>query len=330
VAPGNSILVGKQKYAIGSDRGGSPEVQFRDQNGNLIFSKRVFDPSFAGGVRTVVGDVNGDGFPDIIAAAGPGGTPTVVIIDGKSGEEISRFDAFESTFTGGLFVTTADFDRDGYDDIVITPDEGGGPRVMVRSGKDNHTMVDFYGIDDPNFRGGCRAAAADVNGDGTPDLIVAAGFGGGPRLAGFDGTSIAAGKPVAAFADFFVFEQTLRNEVYVTAGDLDADGYADVIAGGGPGGAPRVLALSGKRVVANAYEPLANFFAGDLNSRGGVRLAVKNLDNDAQADLVTASGTGDGSSIRRYTGKGIVSVELPTPESIDEAFPEFPGGVFVG
>jgi hypothetical protein len=329
VFPGNTALLNNKKFAVGPDRGGAPVVRYFDQAGTELFSKLVYASSFTGGVRTAAGDVNGDGTPDLVAAAGPGGPPTVVVLDGKSGAELRRFDAFEATFTGGLFVTTADFDRDGCDDLVITPDEGGGPRVMVRSGKDDHTLADFFGIDDPNFRGGCRPAAADVTGDGTPDLLVAAGFGGGPRLAGFDGASVAAGNPVRAFADFFVFEQTLRNGAYVTAGDLNADGYADVIAGGGPGGGPRVLALDGKRVLANAHEPLANFFAGDPTSRGGVRLVVKDLDNDVRADLVTAAGTGDGSAVRRYTGKGLAAA-APTPDAIDDAFPGFAGGVFVG
>ena len=82
-----------------------------------------------------------------------------------------------------------------------------------------------------------------MNGDGVGDLVVAAGFGGGPRVAGFDGTTLGAGTPAKLFADFFAFEQTLRNGVFVAAGDLDGDGFADLIAGGGPGGGPRVTAF---------------------------------------------------------------------------------------
>ena len=54
------------------------------------------------------------------------------------------------------------------------------------------------------------------------------------------------------FGDFFAFEQTLRNGVFVAAGDLDGDGFAEVIAGGGPGGGPRVLALSGTDLLGGA------------------------------------------------------------------------------
>ena len=125
---------------------------------------------------------------------------------------------FEAAFTGGVYVAAGDLTGDGVAELVITPDEGGGPRVRVFDGAGFGQVADFFGIDDPNFRGGARAAVGDVNGDGAGDLIVAAGFGGGPRVAGFDGRSLAVGRRTRLFADFFAFEQGLRNGVFVAAG----------------------------------------------------------------------------------------------------------------
>ena len=102
-----------------------------------------------------------------------------------------------------------------------------------------------------------------------PDLIVAAGFGGGPRVAGFSGATLAGSAPQKLFADFFLFEPSVRDGVYLAVGDLDGDGKADIIGGGGPGGGPRVLALSGLDLLGNKQTQLANFFAGDANARGG-------------------------------------------------------------
>src|SRR5262249_11982565 len=143
-----------------------------------------------------------------------------------------------------------------------------------------------------SFRGGARAALGDVNGDGTPDLAVSAGFLGGPRTALFDGTTLLGGSPARLVRDLFAFPgaeaTTLRNGVFVAAGDGDGDGKADLIFGGGPGGAPRVFILSGVLVAANNVAgaqatPVANFFvAGNTSDRGGVRVAAKDADGDGK------------------------------------------------
>src|SRR5207237_2432808 len=136
------------------------------------------------------------------------------------------------------------------------------------------TLDDFLAIDDSNFRGGVRLALGDVNGDGTADLVVGAGFGGGPRVVVYDGAALAAGNQVKLVADFFAFESTLRNGVFPAVGDLNGDGCGDLIFGAGPGGSPRVLALDGRAAQAGVQSELANFFAGDASSRLGVEVGT--------------------------------------------------------
>src|SRR5207302_1693982 len=96
-------------------------------------------------------------------------------------------------------------------DIAVSPDQGGGPRVVIFSGFDSSVLANFLGIEDPNFRGGARVSMADMNGDGFPDVLVGAGFGGGPRVSIFDGFELALGNTTHLVPDFFVFEETLRN-----------------------------------------------------------------------------------------------------------------------
>jgi hypothetical protein len=315
-------------YAFGQDAGGTSLV---GAAGGVDSNLTAF-PGFSGGVRVAVADFNQDGEADLVVGTGPGAPTRIRIIDGVTQTDLFSVQPFEPAFTGGVFVSAGDLTGDGVPDLIVTPDEGGGPRVQVYDGKTFAKVADFFGIDDPKFRGGARTAVGDINGDGVPDLIVAAGFGGGPRLAVYDGKSATSGRPVRLFNDFFVFEQTLRNGVFVTAGDLNGDGFADVIVGGGPGGGPRVLALSGKDLTtsgsANPVQ-LANFFAGDPTSRGGVRVAAKDLDGDNRADLVT--GAGAGGAIAAYVGSAIpVDGQPPELWSFADAFPGFTGGVFVG
>src|SRR5262249_42337903 len=79
-----------------------------------------------------------------------------------------------------------DFNGDGKADLVVSPDQGGGPRVSIYDGAAAggglvSLIADFFGIGDANFRGGDWTATGGINGDGVPDLVVAAGFLGGPR-----------------------------------------------------------------------------------------------------------------------------------------------------
>ncbi len=341
VGPGGGPAI--NLFAAGADAGGSGAVVYNN-DGSTRFTLDPF-PGFTGGVRVATGDVTGDGVDDLIFGTGPGGPPRVAVFDGGTQAKRLEFLAFESTFTGGVYVAAGDFDRDGKADVVVTPDEGGGPVVAVFRGSalasgDVVELVRFLGIDDPNFRGGARAAVGDVNGDGVPDIVVSAGFLGGPRISIWDGTTVAAGtKPTTPLANFFAFEDTLRNGTFVAAGDVTGDGKADLILGGGPGGGPRVrIADAAKLLAAGNFGSLdarldlgvANFFSGDDSDRGGVRLAVADLDGDARADVVTGDGPGGGSDVRAYLGTGLSQPTPPEAFGLDPFPPAFRGGVFVG
>ena len=301
------------------------EVRFLNSDGTVRFSQMPF-PNLPVDVRTATADFNRDGTLDVIVGTGPGAASRVRILDGKTQQELFAVSPFEASFTGGVYIAAGDVNGDGVADLAITPDEGGGPRVDVYSGKDFSRLASFFGIDDANFRGGARAAIGDLNADGASDLIVVAGFGGGPRVAAFDGKSVAINAPQKLFGDFFAFEQTLRTGIFVTAGDINGDSFADLIAGGGPGGGPRVLILDGKKLQTNEYVPLGNFFAGDTNSRNGVRVSVKNLDGDNRADVITGSG----SKVTGYLGNAIATDSNPASSLEIDIEPGFTGGVFVG
>jgi hypothetical protein len=324
------VLLGYPEFGVGTGVG-SGQVNHYDRTAKLLFTTEPFE-GFTGGIRTAASDFNGDGVADLVAGTGPGRSSSLRIYDGVTQKILFAMDPFEPSFKGGIYVATGDLTGDGTPDFVISPDEGGGPRVRVFNGKTFTQIADFFGIDDPNFRGGARAALSDLNNDGKADLLVAAGFGGGPRLALYNGATLTSNGGPKFVGDFFVFEQTLRNGVFLTAGDVNGDGYADVMVGGGPGGGPRVFGLSGKDLTTTGTQTqVANFFAGDPNSRGGVRLTMKNLDNDTFSDIVIGYGTGAGSRVIGYRGVQVPTNGTPASIAFDyNAFPGFSNGVFVG
>jgi FG-GAP repeat len=321
------VLVNYRQFGVGADSGGGTATLFNPDK-SAQFTVAAF-PNFAGGTRTAAADFNRDGIADLVVGTGPGRATRVRILDGVTQTELFGVDAFEPSFTGGVYVIAGDVTGDGIPELAITPDEGGGPRVDIYNGSGFGKIASFFGIDDPNFRGGARAAIADLSGDGRGDIVVVAGFGGGPRVAAFDGKSLATASPTRLFGDFFAFEQTLRNGIFVAAGDVNGDGVADLVAGGGPGGGPRVTVFDGKNLLNNTQVQVANFFGGDPNSRGGIRVSVKNLDNDRFADVVVGSGAGSGSRVTSYLGSNLATGNATASLDFD-AFAGFGGGVFVG
>ena len=289
-------------------------------------------PGFRGEIRVASADVNGDGVVDLIAGAGPGGGPRVRVLSGIDFQPIADIFAFESTFTGGVSVASADFNGDGFADVVVGAGDGGGPRILIFDGQTQGIIADLF-VFEQSFRGGVRVSTGDFNGDGIPDLIAAAGEGGGPRIKVINGADLAG---MGTFADFFAFEQTLRNGVYVGAGDINGDGLADVAAGAGPGGGPRVSVFDANTFLANpANDPntarIIDYFAYDSASRDGVRVAIKNADGDGLGDIVTGPGSGP-PLVRVFTTSRFADGGVPQQLSEQFAFDEPAGrlGAYVG
>jgi Domain of unknown function (DUF4397)/FG-GAP-like repeat len=290
-----------QTFAAGGANGRAGLYNFASNTGQP-FEVNVPNNG-SGSARVAKADVNGDGVPDLIVGSSPGVASQVQIFDGSTQKLLRTINPFEAKFTGGVNVSAGDLNNDGFADVVISPDVGGGPRVQVISGKDGSTLADFFGIADSAFRGGATAAVGDLNGDGKQDLLVGAGVGGGPRVAGYDGTKLTGTDGPRLFADFFAFENSFRGGVNVAVGDINGDGFADPIVTPGPGGGPRVYIPDGRelsKVGNSSVKVLADFLAtqnrfasNPENDRNGLRIAVTDFDSDSQADIAVGYGFTD-------------------------------------
>jgi len=201
-----------------------------------IASFNAFSPTFLGGVYVAAGDVNADGSNDIVVGAGAGWLPQVRVYDGASvlaGSPTligSPFNAYENTFRGGVTVAAADFNKDGHADIVTGRASKGQPTVNVFNGV-GFGLVKTFNAFSPSFLGGLWVAAGDVNGDGTPDILVGAGPGWLPEVAVFSGTNVFTNSSLAQLVSFPATSNTFRGGIIV---------YAIPVNGGNPGSGGQV------------------------------------------------------------------------------------------
>lgn len=333
--------------AGGADVGSPPQVKvYNARTGTLVADIRAFPSTFRGGVRVAVGDVNGDGTPDIIVGAGPGGGPQVQVFDGRTFEPLagplgSFVGLTSKDFKGGVFVAAGDVNGDGCADVIVSADAGGGPQVVVWDGKTGKMLKSFNALPE-TFKGGVRVAVGDVNGDGRADIIAAAGPGGGPQVTVYDFPSL------KTLLSFHAFPSDFRGGVFVAAGDVNGDGKADVIAGAGAGGLPQVAIFNGANGTLLhsffASNPAVNDFlsqdarehsyvasAGSLND-----VRIKDADDHAGVRVGTVTTNG---KVEILTAPGpelppvvdIYSIQPVSPQRRFYAFkPSYRYGVFLG
>jgi hypothetical protein len=99
--------------------------------------------------------------------------------------------------------------------LVTGAGPGGGPHVRVFNAETGALLFEFLAFDPP-FPGGVRVATADVNGDGTPDVIVGAGEGGGPHVRVLDGAELLLGN-IVDLHSFYAYDPAFMGGVYVAA-----------------------------------------------------------------------------------------------------------------
>lgn len=316
-----------QRIVLGQDTGGTLKV-FAGETGNSLFSITPYG-SFTGAIRVATGDLNGDGVPDIITAPGAQtGTAAALpvrVFNGVNGTALSGIlgtgiNPYGTTYRSGIEVAVGDVNGDGTADIVTGADLATTtPQVRSFNGNTGLAFTSWFGSFSPytgNAFGGVRVATGDVNGDGKAEIIVSPGSG-TPTVKVYN--PAASTLALGLLKSFSAYTGAQSGGVFVTAGDLDGDGKAEIIVGGSSTSPGQVREFNG--TTGTVIRSLS--IAGTTSP---ARVAVGDINGDGKLDLVVGIANGSTSRARVYDA---VTLTEMFGTSLFNYAPGYTGGLFV-
>lgn len=296
-------------------RGGGPRLQiYKGTNSaavapTLMLNAFVYEDTFRGGGWVACGDFDGDGYDDLVTGAGAVGDPA-----GSNGGSRVR------VLSGRILTDLSNQANNPLLSGSILPAHVNNGVTIPAHPAQAAVMADFFAYDGTPVNSGGRfgvtVAVGDVNKDGVLDLITGTDLRGGPRVRVFNGNLIKNGQvmgqvnPVTgqvdyetrfppSIVDFFAFHHQLRTGVFVAAGDVNGDGYADIVTG-----APSSTFGSGANIIGSPTAP--NYNNVQFRSEGLVRVFdgkwfAENVTPTAANPCITFSGNLSSATVPSYT-----------------------------
>ena len=299
----------------------------------------AFPGGYRGGVQAVLGDLDGNGLPEIIVAPGKGVVGVVKVFT-LGGVELPAYQItpFGSQWTGGVNLAVGDIDGDRLADIVVSRATGDGEVRVFRSAA-AATPGQFATIRPfpANFVGGSSVAVGDfgtfsggtlvnaAKADGRLEIVVGIGATAAPLVRVYD----VSGATPTVVDTIRPFESAFLGGVTVSTARVNADSIDDIIVAAGRRGGSRIEIHDG-RVDTNARLQAVAAFAALGSRNAAVSATAVDTDGDGRADALYASqGTGGTASVSRSQiqaqvfsilggqPRGGLVTSMPAPQNTD-------------
>ena len=205
----------------------------------------------AGGLplAVAIGDLNGDGNPDL--ATPNGGYNTVSVLLGKGdGTFGTKTDFAAPTDPTGIAI--ADLNGDGKPDLAAASQDTNQVSVLLGNGNGTFGAATRY----PAGSQASFVAAGDLNGDGRPDLVT--GDAGAAKI------SVLLGKGDGTLQPPVDYAVQANQYPSVAIGDLNADGKPDLVASNHEANTVSVLLGNGD----GTFQPAVNYRVGTGHTPG--------------------------------------------------------------
>ena len=194
------------------------------------------------------------------------------------------FFPYFSNFPGGQELIVAKQNSDAQD---VSLAAGAGQVSLQKNGIKLTPIFPYT----KNYKGSINLAARIDQGY-FHEIITGPGIGGGPQVRIFQ----ANGK---LLGDFMAYDKKSRGGVSVALGDVDGDGQEEIITGPGAGLEPLIKIFTLRGVLKNS------FLAYDRGFKGGVSVAVGDVNSDNKKEIITGPGIGGGPQVRIFNDQGI-------------------------
>jgi uncharacterized protein (DUF2141 family) len=278
---------------------------------------------------TAIGDVNGDGIPDLVVvnrcASASSCEGSVGVLLGNSDGTFQTAVSYSTTGADSTSVALADINGDGHLDILVA-NECGSP-----SSCNSASISVLLGNGDGTFQAGVSYAAAgayalsiavaDVNGDGKPDVVIAEDCA-NVNSCTSGAVAVFLGNGNGTFQTSIAYNSGGIDANSVAVADVNGDGYPDVVVtnycvseNSCSGGTVDVLLGNGN----GTFQAAVSYNSGGFYSRG---LSIGDMNGDGKPDLVVASQCNSNTDCT----SGTVAVLLGNGNGTFQSAVNFPSG----